>query len=217
MNQKKSRLRWLLMPVSIAFGTLALDAAIVANDYVAKDRIASAAPRNATLRTPASFQAIGDKKARSRALFVEAGKVLQHARCVNCHPSGDQPMQGNGEPHLPGVVRGDDGFGATALRCNTCHQAENYEASGVPGHPKWHVAPLEMAWEGKSLSEICAQLKDPARNGNKDLAAIHEHSASDTLVGWGWAPGKDREPAPGNQLRFGELIKAWIDTGAECP
>ncbi|MDB4989157.1 MAG: hypothetical protein JWN04_4335, partial [Myxococcaceae bacterium] len=114
------------------------------------EQTASAAPK-ASLRTPQSFASIADASARSRALFVEAGKVIQHPRCVNCHPSGEQPTQGNGEPHLPAVVRGDDGYGATALRCPTCHQAENYAASGVPGHPKWHTAPLSMAWQGKTL------------------------------------------------------------------
>jgi hypothetical protein len=179
--------------------------------------VAAAPPAKMVLRGPASFVGIADTAARSRALFVEAGKVLQHPRCVNCHPVGDQPLQGKGEPHEPGVVRGDDGFGAVGLRCNTCHQAENYAPSGLPGHPKWHVAPREMAWEGKTLAEICEQIKDGQRNGGMDLAALHEHMAHDTLVGWACNPGANREPAPGTQARLGELIKAWIDSGAVCP
>ena len=47
------------------------------------------------LRTPQSFDAIADKTERSRALFVEAGKVIQSPRCLNCHPNGDRPTQGN--------------------------------------------------------------------------------------------------------------------------
>jgi hypothetical protein len=74
-----------------------------------------------------------------------------------------------------------------------------------------------MAWQGKSLGDICRQIKDPARNHGKTLAEIHTHMAEDTLVGWGWAPGEGRAPVPGTQARFGELIKAWIDTGAVCP
>jgi len=173
--------------------------------------------KRVTLRAPASFQSIADPAARSRALFVEAGKVIQHPRCVNCHPAGDQLLQGDGEPHLPAVVRGDDGYGAVGLRCPTCHQAENYEASGVPGHPKWHVAPREMAWEGRTLGQICAQIKDPKQNGGLTLAQLQHHMAEDTLVGWGWTPGADREPVPGTQKSFGALIQAWIDTGAVCP
>lgn len=41
--------------------------------------------------------------------------------------------------------------------------------------------------------------------------------AHDHLVGWGWNPGEGRAPAPGTQAQFGELIQAWIDTGAKCP
>ena len=74
-----------------------------------------------------------------------------------------------------------------------------------------------MAWQGKSLAQICEQIKDPKRNGGKTLAQIHEHMAHDSLVGWGWKPGGNREPAPGTQEQFGELIEAWIATGASCP
>ena len=79
------------------------------------------------------------------------------------------------------------------------------------------MAPLSMAWQQKSLAQICAQIKDPARNGGKTLAQIQEHMAHDTLVGWGWHPGGTREPAPGTQEQLGALTAAWIATGAECP
>jgi hypothetical protein len=74
-----------------------------------------------------------------------------------------------------------------------------------------------MAWQGKSLREICLQLKDVARNGGRSLSQIHEHMAKDSLVGWGWHPGEGRSPAPGTQAQFGALIRAWISTGAHCP
>jgi len=172
----------------------------------------------ADLRSPDSFASIGDRTERSRALFQEAGKVIQHPRCTNCHPAGDRPTQGSDmHPHLPMVVRGTDDHGAVGMQCSTCHQAANYEASGVPGHPLWHVAPKSMAWQNRSLADICEQIKDTRRNGGKSLAAIHEHMARDSLVGWGWAPGGQREPAPGTQEQFGALIQAWIETGAACP
>lgn len=185
--------------------------------------VAAAAPKPeaepaSVLATPQSFDKIADKAERSRALFVEAGKVITHPRCMNCHPAGDRPAQGNdSHPHQPLVIRGADGMGAPAMRCTACHQEKNYPASGVPGVTGWHIAPIEMAWQGKSLGEICAQIKDPKRNGGKDLVALHKHMAEDELVGWGWAPGGKRTPAPGTQKEFGEVIKAWIDTGAECP
>jgi hypothetical protein len=74
-----------------------------------------------------------------------------------------------------------------------------------------------MAWEGKSLGEICAQIKDPARNGNRRLEALVEHIGADHLVGWAWAPGSGRKSAPGTQKEAGALVEAWIKTGAACP
>ena len=172
----------------------------------------------ATLASPESFARIGDTAARSAALFTEAGKVLTSPRCVNCHPAGDRPLQTEGgRLHQPPVERGPDGFGAAAMRCGMCHQGANYEPAGMPGHPHWHLAPREMAWQNKTLSEICAQIKDPARNGNRTLEQIHEHMATDSLVGWAWSPGFNRKPAPGTQKEFGALIDAWIKTGAACP
>ena len=154
----------------------------------------------ADLRTPESFAAIADRTQRSQALFVEAGKVIQHPRCMNCHPVGDRPTQGDDmHPHSPLVVRGADDKGAVGMRCTTCHQSANFDPSGVPGHPLWHVAPKSMAWQTKSLAQICAQIKDRGRNGGKTLAQLEEHMAHDSLVGWGWQPREaraSRRPAP---------------------
>jgi hypothetical protein len=74
-----------------------------------------------------------------------------------------------------------------------------------------------MAWAGKSPRDLCEQLKDPKRNGGRSLAQIVEHTAHDALVGWGWQPGHDREPAPGTQAQLGAIVAAWVSTGAECP
>jgi hypothetical protein len=46
---------------------------------------------------------------------------------------------------------------------------------------------------------------------------LHEHVAHDDLVAWGWQPGEGRDPVPGSQALLGDLIQAWIDTGAQCP
>ncbi|MGH8444889.1 MAG: Isoquinoline 1-oxidoreductase subunit [Solimonas sp.] len=172
----------------------------------------------AGLRSPADFAGISDRAARSQALYAEAAKVIESPRCMNCHPAGDRPTQGNDRhPHSPPVARGADSHGMTGMRCNTCHQTANFEPSGVPGDPIWHLAPTSMAWQGKSSAQICRQIKDPAHNGKRNLAQIHEHMAQDHLVGWAWNPGGTRTPAPGTQAQFGALIQAWIDTGAVCP
>lgn len=172
----------------------------------------------ADLRDPASFASIGDPSARSRALFLEASRVMLHPRCVNCHPSDDSPRQRDAhEPHNPPVLRGEDDKGIAGLRCDSCHQDKNVELARVPGAPGWHLAPKSMPWLDRTPAKICAQVKDPARNGGKSLAQIVDHAAHDKLVAWGWSPGSGREPAPGSQARFGALMSAWVETGAACP
>jgi hypothetical protein len=171
-----------------------------------------------SLQSPEVFDSVKDTRERSRALFVEAGKAILSPRCMNCHPKGDSPTQGDDmHPHVPRIVRGMDGHGPTALACTTCHQAANFDPANVPGNPQWHLAPAAMAWQGLSLGQICRQMTDVKRNGGKTLAQIQEHMASDPLVGWGWAPGGNRAPAPGTQAQLGALMKAWVATGAVCP
>jgi hypothetical protein len=176
------------------------------------------APPAGELRPVTAFASIPDTQTRSTAYFEEAGKVLQHPRCVNCHPAGDRPLQGDAmRPHQPQVVRGKAGHGAPGLACTTCHGAANFDAARVPGDPHWHLAPASMAWEGKSLGFVCIQIKDRRRNGNRDVAAILKHVSTDSLVKWAWNPGPGRTPAPGSNAAFVALLKAWADTGAHCP
>ena len=170
------------------------------------------------LAEPESFAGISDPQKRSAAIFTELGKVLTHPRCVNCHPASDHPRQTDQERvHQPPVQRGADGFGVEPLRCPACHGPTNFDSARMPGHPHWHLAPAEMAWEGKSVGEICAQIKDPQRNGGRRPEELIEHIGSDSLVGWGWAPGAGREPVPGTQKIAGALVEAWLQTGAACP
>ena len=176
-------------------------------------------PARQELQSPSAFQSIGDRAQRSRAIFAEIGKVLTHPRCMNCHPAGDQPLQGaDHRIHFPPARRA--GLGDSCAACHTDRNVTLHETASfqsIPGHPRWELAPLSMAWQGKSLGDICRQIKDKDRNGGRDLALLHEHIAKDDLVAWGWNPGAGREPAPGNQEIAGQLTKAWIDSGAECP
>jgi len=199
-----------VLPVALRAGVMTLVVGLT---------LSSALPEAAdTLRPVSDFLTIADDNERAIALFGEAGKVIQNPRCVNCHPAGNRPLQDDdGHPHLPLVVRGLGGFGAIGMHCATCHGPENFDPGGVPGHPSWHLAPIEMAWQGKSLGEICEQIKDPERNGGKDLGALVHHMAEDSLVGWGWHPDAGRAPVPGTQEEFGAFIKAWADAGAACP
>ncbi|MEA2871868.1 MAG: hypothetical protein QOH67_1844 [Hyphomicrobiales bacterium] len=200
-----------------------LGAAFVATGVCAQ--MQNTTPRPQDLRPVSSFSGIADQADRSRALFNEIAKVVTHPRCMNCHPAGEHPTQGNDRhEHLPPAPRGEAGAGVAGLTCSACHMEKNFTLVGtdasyksIPGHPRWQLAPLEMAWQGKSLRQICEQLKDPARNGGRTLALLQEHFAKDDLVAWGWAPGEGREPAPGSQQQVGELAQAWIDSGAQCP
>jgi hypothetical protein len=179
-------------------------------------------PSRQELKTPAQFMSITNTAERSRAIFDEIGRVLTHPRCMNCHPAGDHPLQGNDQhEHMPPIWRAETGHLEAA--CSGCHSEKNktlHDAASyrsIPGHPRWGFAPLSMTWQHKSLREICVQLKDVKLNGGRDLAALQEHIAKDDLVAWGWNPGAGREPAPGNQEATGLLVQAWIDSGVECP
>jgi hypothetical protein len=175
------------------------------------------------LKPASAFSMIGDERARSVALFTEAAKVIQSPRCMNCHPAKRQPTQGDDlHAHVPTMHAGPGDHGVPGLPCKSCHGDTNVATLGssiasIPGHSHWGVAPASMAWQGKSLGEICLQLKDGARNGGRSLAKIHEHMATDSLVAWAWHPGEGRSPAPGTQVQFGAIIAAWISTGAHCP
>jgi len=179
------------------------------------------------LRPVSSFAGIAALPERSRAIFNEIGKVVTHPRCLNCHPVGEHPLQGaDHHEHKPPVPRGEANDGIAGLTCQACHTERNFTLTGIgegatyqsiPGHPRWALAPKEFAWEGKSPGEICRQLKDEKRNGGRTLALLQEHFAKDDLVGWGWAPGEGRDPAPGTQAQLGALVQAWIDSGAVCP
>jgi hypothetical protein len=194
---------------------------VAAIALLATDRTSAQPTLQATandLRSVADFAGVVDERARAIALFQEAGKVLQHPRCVNCHPAGDSPLQTDRmRQHEPMVVRGVDGQGVASLPCNTCHGPSNFDPARVPGDPHWHLAPLSMAWEGRSLAQICEQIKDRTRNGQRDIAELLHHLGEDTLVGWAWFPGEGRAPAPGTWARFGQIMRAWADAGAHCP
>ena len=201
-------------------GLLLVLVALVANPviFTMASRAVSSEAAPQTLATPESFAAITDPVARSAAYFTELGKVLQSPRCLNCHPAGDRPSQGDAmRPHQPPVFRGPDGMGLVSMRCNTCHKAANFDPGRVPGHPAWHLAPIEMAWQGKTLHQICEQIQDPKRNGGRTPEDLIDHIGVDTLVGWAWAPGPGRTPAPGTQKIAGALVKAWVESGTACP
>jgi len=165
---------------------------------------------------PPVKDSIGSKKA-----FLAAYKVLMSPRCMNCHPAGDIPLQGDDSHlHTQGVKRGLDGKGVYALKCANCHQPQNTPGLNMPpGNPKWHLPPanMKMVFQGKSPRELAAQLKDPNRNGNKTLDQLIDHVSNDQLVLGGWNPGDGRKLPPLSHADFAKNFKAWIDKGAYLP
>ena len=206
------------MLLARSIGATILIGGCAATGRDAKNSASVSPSASSELKDPAAFAGISDTAERSGALFLEASRVLLHPRCINCHPDGDSPYQGNlPQLHDPPVSRGPDDRGVVGMRCNGCHQDQNIELATVPGVTNWRLAPREMGWVGKTPAAVCEQLKDPKRNGGHTLEQIVEHTTYDELVGWGWKPGAGREPVPGTQAGFGALIAEWIHTGAQCP
>jgi hypothetical protein len=147
--------------------------------------------------------------------------VLQHPRCVNCHPSGDAPLQGDeGAIHAQNVRRGSDGTGLFALHCDACHQTQNLPGVHLPpGAPRWHLPRSDMAlvFQGRSSVDLCRQIRDPARNGGMTPDLLLAHVERDPLVLWGWDPGEGRTPVPTSHAEFVQAMRTWIAAGCGCP
>jgi hypothetical protein len=157
----------------------------------------------------------------SKRAFIAAYKVLMHPRCMNCHPKGDRPLQGdNSVVHTMNVQRGKDGKGLYALKCSNCHQPENTPGLHMPpGNPDWHLPPadMKMVFEGKSPRQLAATLKNPQENGHKDFKALIEHVKMDSLVGSGWNPAEGLAHLPMSRAEFVKHFKTWLDKGAYLP
>jgi hypothetical protein len=159
--------------------------------------------------------------AGARAAFLEVYKVLSHPRCMNCHPSGDAPLQGDdSHPHAQNVKRGEDGKGKYALKCTNCHQDTNLPSENMPpGNPTWHLPRMDLplVFQGKSPRELADQLKDPKGTGGKTLAQLLEHVTQDKLVLWGWEPGDGRTKPPLSHDAFTTRFREWVEKGAASP
>lgn len=163
--------------------------------------------------------------AKGLSEWAKVYAVFSHPRCASCHVEDDHPRwsgahYGGTKFHAFNVQRGEDGsgFGNAGLRCTTCHFDSNSNIlHGPPGAPNWHLAPVDMVWWEKSSAEICAQIKDPARNGDRTLDEVAEHVRDDALVAWGWSPGPGREPAPGSAEETFEALQNWAVHGSPCP
>jgi hypothetical protein len=187
--------------------------------------------RKVTIVAALSVLAVITARAQSRrtatpangALFLAIAPVLQHPRCMNCHTQVDAPRQGDDQHrHIINIRRGADGHGAAAMRCTACHGRANNAASGVPGADEdWHLAPLSMGWEGLGVGQVCRNLTDPAKNGERTGQQVIDHLHTN-LVRWAWSPGATvhgivRTSPPLSHADFVAAAQKWIDAGAPCP
>ena len=156
----------------------------------------------------------------SVAAFEKVYSVLMHPRCMNCHPIGDIPLQGD-DSHIHNMKpqRGPEGKGILTMKCINCHGATGVPGDATPpGNPMWHLPPanMKMVFQGRSPRELAMQLVNPELNGHKSMAELRIH-AEDTLVKSGWNMGGERELPPLSYEEFKEAWYAWIDNGAYAP
>ncbi len=182
-------------------------------------------PTDPTTSSPAEVLDLSNKigpvdSIESVAAFMKVYKVLMSPRCMNCHPSGDVPLQGD-DSHLHQMLpqRGSDGKGLYAMKCTNCHQPTN--SSGVhtpPGHPNWHLPPanMKMVFQGKTAHQLAKQIVDRKQNGNKNRQQLIEHG-DDALVLAAWNPGEGRTLPPMSHEEFKEAWVTWLKKGAYAP
>jgi hypothetical protein len=152
--------------------------------------------------------------------FMDVYKVLMSPRCMNCHPAGDVPLQGDDSKlHSMLPRRGKDGKGMYAMKCSNCHQPENTVGIHTPpGNPDWHLPPanMKMIFQGRTAGQLARQIINPKTNGNKTLQQLIEH-ADDGLVKAGWSPGEGRTLPPMSYEAFKKAWITWIEKGAYAP
>jgi len=152
--------------------------------------------------------------------FSTVYQVLMSPRCMNCHPSGNVPLQGDDSRlHTMSPKRGTDGKGIYAMKCANCHQPQNTPGLNTPpGDPNWHLPPanMKMVFQGKTPHQLAKQIIDPKQNGNKNKEKLIEH-ADDGLVLAGWNPGEGRTLPPISHEEFKKAWITWINKGAYAP
>src|SRR4030095_8677791 len=149
--------------------------------------------------TTTKNEIINKDSVESVRAFMDVYKVLMSPRCMNCHPSGDVPLQGD-DSHIHTMLpqRGKDGKGIYAMKCMNCHQPTNLEGlNKPPGNPNWHLPPanMKMGFEGRTPNQWANQLINTNTKGNKTLQQLIEH-ADDGLVKAGWDMGEGRTVPP---------------------
>ena len=189
--------------------TTIADASIIANTKVNP-------PKDNDHKTDAEKK----REQESADAFKDAYRVFMHPRCMNCHPSGDAPLQGDDSHiHTQNVTRGPEGKGLYAMKCSNCHQSANTPGENMPpGNPNWHLPPanLKMVFQGKTPAQLAVQFKDRKLTG-KTLQEMLHHVEEDKLVAGCWNPGDGRTKPPLSHEEFAAKFREWIEKGAAIP
>jgi len=168
----------------------------------------------------AKYNGINKDSIESVKAFMQVYKVLMSPRCMNCHPSGDIPLQGD-DSHLHTMFpkRGKEGKGIYAMKCSNCHQPTNTAGLNTPpGNPNWHLPPadMKMVFQGRTAYQLAKQIMDMKQNGHKTKEQLIEH-ADDGLVLAAWNPGEGRTLPPMSHAEFKKAWITWIERGAYAP
>ncbi len=182
-----------------------------------------AAGENVSINPPAegSVSTVQGLEAWSRVF-----QVTSHPRCSNCHVGAEnRPMwsglsYGKTRRHGMNVNAGESRIGAESLPCSTCH-ATRESLNDMPHAPpqvamNWQLAPVEAEWFGKSSIDVCNQLRDPDRNGDRTYLDLATHLDHDLILHWAWNPGGGREPAPHSLQEHVNDVLAWGVAGMPC-
>jgi hypothetical protein len=206
---------------TIAVMVMALSAAAVIGSAF-RDTVNAGVPgkKHVLAVNEAKHTVINKDSIESVNAFMKVYKVLMSPRCMNCHPSGDIPLQGD-DSHLHTMLpkRGKDGKGLYAMKCSNCHQPANTPGIHTPpGHPDWHLPPadMKMVFQGRKPHQLAKQLMDPKQNGHKSKEQLIAH-ATDALVLAAWDPGEGRTLPPMSPEDFKKAWVTWITKGAYAP
>ncbi len=209
-NTKKGKKQFFSVQTATVLSVLIFVIAVAASAFKKED----------SLVEKVDFKSTNRDSVESVKVFATVYKVLMSPRCMNCHPSGDVPLQGDDSHlHTMGPKRGVDGKGVYAMKCSNCHQETNTPGLHTPpGNPDWHLPPadMKMVFQGKSPHELAKQLVDPNKNGHKDMKKLIEH-ADDGLVLAGWNPGEGRTLPPVSHAEFKKAWLTWLKKGAYAP
>lgn len=169
-------------------------------------------------------------KEQGLTAFARIYEVASHPRCSNCHVGADNrpmwsgPSYGKSRQHGMNINAGESRIGAESIACSTCHTTKSSDWAAANQMPHaaprvamgWQLAPVEAEWFGKSSVEVCNQLRDPERNGDRDMMALAAHLDHDLILHWAWNPGGGREPAPYSLQEHVDDILTWGVAGMPC-